>query len=250
MLALALLPLAAFADGPTTFRIQGGLFQDMAPSAFHTQHALLPLLARMGIQAELEVVRPGYVPKGGGIIEMRVQPVRGRLRPLCLPEQRPPWRLWGLALSSHLRDRKVSERMAQECQKALARHGMEAAFRILYDASAPQPGAALALFAHDQGGCILGADMAGAPGRPSEAIGRRVAEMMLEDMESGATVDRHLADQLIVFAALAEGESAWVVPQVTDHVETSLWLVETLLGAKAHLRGRHLRIEGIGYERA
>ena len=92
--------------------------------------------------------------------------------------------------------------------------------------------------------------MAGAPGRPSEAIGRRVAEMMLEDMESGATVDRHLADQLIVFAALAEGESAWVVPQVTDHVETSLWLVETLLGAKAHLRGRHLRIEGIGYERA
>jgi RNA 3'-terminal phosphate cyclase (ATP) len=250
MLALTLLPLAAFADGPTTFRIQGGLFQDMAPSAFHTQHALLPLLARMGIQAELEVVRPGYVPRGGGIIEMRVQPVRGRLRPLRLPEQRPPWRLWGLALSSHLQDRRVSERMAQECQKALARRGMEATFRILYDASAPQPGAALALFAHDQGGCILGADMAGAPGRPSEAIGRRVAETMLEDMESGATVDRHLADQLIIFAALAEGESEWVVPQVTDHVETNLWLVETLLGAKARLRGRHLCIEGIGYERA
>jgi len=250
MLALTLLPLAAFADGPCTFRLKGGLFQDMAPSAFHTQHALLPLLARMGLVAELEVVRPGYVPKGGGIIEMRVQPVRGKLRPLRLPEQRPPWRLWGLALASHLRQRRVAERMAQECNQTLARRGLSADFETWDDATAPQPGAALALFAHDQGGCMLGADMAGAPGRPSEEIGRQVARMLLEDMDRGATVDRHLADQLIVFAALAEGESEWVVPEVTDHVETNLWLVETLLGAKASLAGHRLRIEGIGYERA
>ena len=35
MLALALLPLAACAQGPQTFHLTGGLFQDFAPSVFH-----------------------------------------------------------------------------------------------------------------------------------------------------------------------------------------------------------------------
>jgi RNA 3'-terminal phosphate cyclase (ATP) len=35
MLALALLPVATFAQGPQTFHLTGGLFQDCAPSAFH-----------------------------------------------------------------------------------------------------------------------------------------------------------------------------------------------------------------------
>ncbi len=48
MLALTVLPVAAFADRPSRFRVRGGLFQDFAPSAFHTQHVLLPTLKHMG----------------------------------------------------------------------------------------------------------------------------------------------------------------------------------------------------------
>jgi RNA 3'-terminal phosphate cyclase (ATP) len=250
MLAMTLLPLAAFADGPCTFRISGGLFQDFAPPAFHMQQALLPLLARMGLQAELTVVRPGYVPKGSGVIELRTAPVQGRLRPLRLEQRQGQVRLGGIALSSHLKKRAVSDRMAQRCRQALQRRGLDATFQALYDDTAPQPGAALALFARDEGGCILGADQAGAPGRPSEAIGQAVARMLLEDLETGATVDRHLADQLILFAALAEGISEYRIPRMTEHVETNLWLAETILNAKARQEEYRLRIEGIGYERS
>ena len=42
MLALALLPLAAFAEAPLDVRIQGGVFQDFAPSPLHMRHVLLP----------------------------------------------------------------------------------------------------------------------------------------------------------------------------------------------------------------
>ncbi|GAG10077.1 unnamed protein product, partial [marine sediment metagenome] len=70
MMAMTLIPLACFAERPCTFRLKGGLFQDFAPSAYHTQRILLPRLARMGVQAELRIVRPGYVPKGAGIIEV------------------------------------------------------------------------------------------------------------------------------------------------------------------------------------
>jgi RNA 3'-terminal phosphate cyclase (ATP) len=76
MMALSLLPLAAFAQGPQSFHLSGGLFQDFAPSAFHLQHALLPLLRRMGLHVEFQMLRPGYVPTGGGTVTLTVEPVR------------------------------------------------------------------------------------------------------------------------------------------------------------------------------
>jgi RNA 3'-terminal phosphate cyclase (ATP) len=74
-----------------------------------------------------------------------------------------------------------------------------------------------------------------------------VVQTLLADLASGATVDRHLADQIIIFAALASGTSVLRLPQVTEHVYTNIWLVETILGARAHLEGHVLRIQGVGY---
>lgn len=248
MLALTVLPVAAFAPGPCRFRISGGLFQDFAPSAFHTQQVLLPTLRELGPEAFLEVVRPGYVPKGGGVIEVEVRPADAPWQPLHRPRPvNPPQRLWGIALSSHLRARRVSQRLAQACQRELEKHGLSADFEVRYDETAPQPGAALALFAAGEQGERLGADRAGAPGRRAEDIGREVAQMLISDLASGASVDRFLADQVILYAALARGESRFLIPSLTDHVQTNLWLVEEILGAKWKLTGNLLVVQGVGY---
>ena len=61
-------------------------------------------------------------------------------------------------------------------------------------------------------------------------------------------VDRHLADQLILFAALAEGTTKVLIPRMTEHIETNLWLVQKILGAKTSQTGNKLRIEGIGFQ--
>jgi len=116
MLALAILPVAAFAAGPCTFRLSGGLFQNFAPSAFHFQHALLPLLRRLGLKADLRLLRPGYVPTGGGSILLEVEPVTGNLKPLRLIDPGSDLRLWGISLASRLGERKVAHRMATSCQ--------------------------------------------------------------------------------------------------------------------------------------
>ena len=246
MLALALLPVVAFARGAHVVRLTGGLFQDFAPTAFHVQHALLPLLYRMGLSADLRIVRPGYVPTGGGSLELTVAPVAGQLRSLHLVQHTGELRYWGLALASHLQPRQVSQRMAHACQEVLKSRGLQADIRLLNDDTAPQAGAALALFAAAPN-AQLGADRAGALRRRAESIGRFVAHALLQDLDSGATVDRYLADQLIIFAALAQGASEFLLPRVTDHVRTNIWLVETILGARAHIDGQHLRIEGVGY---
>lgn len=248
MLAFSLLPVAAFASEPCAFELTGGLFQDFAPSAFHMQSVLLPMLGKMGLRADITIVRPGYVPKGGGVIDLKVEPIR-ELHPLVLGEKGKLLSIKGIALSSHLKDKKVSERMARACQSALKTQGHVAEIEIVYDETALQEGAALALFAETDHGTFLGADMAGRLGRRSEEIGRKVAQILMEDLETKSSVDRYVADQLILFAALARGRSRFKIPRVTEHVVTNLWLVEQILGAKASLEHNWIEIEGACFEK-
>jgi len=247
MFAQALLPLACFAEKPSKFRLQGGLFQDFAPSAYHMKFILLPLLKQMGIQAELEIIRPGYVPKGKGIIEIEVEPVE-KLKPLNLIEQGKITSINGIALSSHLEEKKVSQRMAQECRKILSSQGYKVEIKEIYDKSSLQEGAALAIYADTSSGSVIGSDRAGRPGRRSESIGRYVAQNFMEDVNTGAAVDRYIADQLIIYAGLAEGTTRYSIPRITEHVETNLWLIEEFLGARTKISGNLIiEIEGIGF---
>jgi len=255
MLALSVIPLGLFGDTPSTYMITGGLFQDFAPSAYHVLHVLLPLLRRMGADITLSIIRPGYVPKGHGMIRIDVAPRRTPLVPLSLTHRGTVTDIRGTALSSHLKDRSVSHRMAEECARTLAAQGYIPHIENIYDTrKAPafrsasiQPGAVLTAWALTDTGCVLGADMAGARGRPAEFIGTRVARKLLATLQTDATVDEHIADQLIPFAALAEGWSTYIIPRMTEHIDTRLWLARTILGARTEVRDNIIRIKGIGY---
>lgn len=246
MLLMTILPIAIFAKRESRFRIKGGLFQDFAPSAFHMKYVLFPTLRKMGIEAELEIIRPGYVPRGEGIIEARVKPLSGRIKPLRLEEQGEIKEIRGISLSSHLENRKVSHRMAKEAKKVLKRYGFSADIELIYDKEALQEGASLFLLAETSTGCLIGSDMAGRPGRPSEEIGRRVAENLMEDIIEGATADRYLIDQLVIYCALSDGESIYKIPFRTEHLETNLYLTEKILGSGWEIEDKTLRIRGIG----
>lgn len=244
MLALGILPLACLGPEPLTARITGGVFQDFAPSPHHMQHVLAPLLARMGVEMELRVLRAGYVPRGAGVIELRVRPARRALLPLVLTEQGDVDRVRGVAFASHLGERRVAERMAATCEEQLRSAGLPCEIEREDDDQALHPGATLAAWAETTTGARLGADRVGARRRSSEAIGRTVAGHLLADLATGATTDRHAADQLVLFAALAQGTSEYAVPRPTEHLETNLWLAERF-GAAARLEGKRVRVEGL-----
>ena len=248
MLALSILPLACFANSPVTARITGGVFQDFAPSPHHMQNVLAPLLQRMGLSLRLAVVRAGYVPKGAGVIELSVRPIERPLHALTLTEQGFLREVSGIAFSSHLRERRVSERMARVCEGHLANAGLSSKIERLYDTAALHAGASLVVWGESSTGCILGADRAGALRRSSEVIGRFVAEKFLADLTTGATVDQHIADQLVLFATLADGTSRYLVPRQTEHLASNLRLAEQF-GAKVEVRGKEVTIEGVGFHR-
>lgn len=247
-LALAVLPVLAFSSLPMAIELRGGLFQDFAPSFYHLVHLLFSLLNRMGVEASARMERPGYVPAGGGIWRLAVTPTRSTLRPLLLDTPNKVAKVWGIALSSRLKKQLVSDRMAESAKRALEPAGYHPDIEVIYEDSALQAGAGLAIFADLSSGARIGSDRAGARGRRSENIGTHVARQLLEDLKTGATLDRYASDQIIPFAALAAGESQLRIPRVSKHIESSAWLSREFQGADVRAVEHELTVKGVGFQ--
>jgi RNA 3'-terminal phosphate cyclase (ATP) len=71
------------ADAPSTVRITGGTLNPMAPPAQFVQRSYCRALAAMGAQVEVDVLRAGFYPAGGGVVTASVTPC-AQLKPLTL----------------------------------------------------------------------------------------------------------------------------------------------------------------------
>lgn len=246
MLAQALLPIALFGKIPSRFTLKGGVFQEFAPSGRHLQYVLLPILYKMGARAQLDIVRPGYVPQGGGEIQLKVEPLH-TLTSIELLQRGEIKAIKGFSLSSHLKSKLVSQRMAKSAEHFLKKVRGLKEFQIIEDETAIQSGACLTLILETTSGLILGADIVGKMNLSSEKIGKMAAEQLLQDWERGATVDRFIADQLILYAALADKKSSYKIPFSTEHISANLWVIKKILKVQALLSNQILEIEGIGF---
>jgi RNA 3'-terminal phosphate cyclase (ATP) len=77
------------------------------------------------------------------------------------------------------------------------------------------------------------------------AVGREAAENLFREIEAQATVDVHLADMLVPYVALADGNSVYLTQDVTDHLDTNIWLTQKILGAEFQVTkvGNRYRVE-------
>ena len=75
------LPALLLAEGESNLVLEGGTHNPMAPPVDFLEKAYLPLVNRLGPRVEVQLVRPGFYPAGGGKFTVRVQPAKqlGRL---------------------------------------------------------------------------------------------------------------------------------------------------------------------------
>ena len=96
----------------------------------------------------------------------------------------------------------------------------------------PAPGTT-AIAATEPGmGGWAGCSALGARGKPAEQVGREAAQAFTRFLASRAALDLHLADQLLLYAALAEGTTALTVEAITEHTRTNLWVIGQFLGPR------------------
>ena len=233
MLLLTVLPLCAFAKAPVRLHVtKGGTDVRNAPTINYLKHVLLDVLTRMGLEASLTVVKYGYYPKGMGEITLKVQPCP-KLKLIRIQEFGKIEEVCGVSVCTFLADRKVAERQAKAANELLKVRGYKTDIQVVNDMSNPlQKGSSLVIWTKTDKGAVLGGDAIGELGKPSEAVGREAAENFLKEVGSKATVDVHLADMLVPYVALAEGESVYLSRVMTDHLDANIWLAQKILGVE------------------
>jgi len=250
----AVMPAAAYLPKPMKFEVTGGTDVKWSPTIDYVRFVVLPNLEMMGYKATLEVHRRGHYPKGGGKITMLIQPT-GKLRSLSLRERSEPQRISGLShcvrLPSH-----VAERQAKAAEAYLRGSGYSDV-KVQVENYAPDKdfhvgsGSGLALFCRLSSGSVVGADALGERGKPAESVGREAAGKLTKELSSEMPLDRHMADILIPYMAVAEGFSDIATSEITMHTLTNIWVAEQLVDVKFNVTGEpgkagRISVEGAG----
>ena len=76
LIAQTLLPVLFFSQTPSTLVIKGGTHVPWSPPAHYLSTVFLPALKEMGPAANLEIRQWGFYPRGGGEIQIHLNPVR------------------------------------------------------------------------------------------------------------------------------------------------------------------------------
>ena len=223
----AVLPVALMCTERLVMGITGGTDVRAAPPLDYFRYVFLPLLSLMGGRVSLHVVKRGYYPRGGGEVKVEVEP-GARLRPLALETRGPLSEVRGIAHVSNL-PTHITARMARAAQEALPPVPVpQIEQQQLAWPQAMGQGGAIVLWAHC-GHDVLGAATTAQRGVPAERLGDEVGRALRAEIESGATLDVHAADQLLVYAALANGPSHFTVRTLSSHASTTMWVIERFL---------------------
>jgi RNA 3'-phosphate cyclase len=231
LLLQALVPVMLAAGEPASVRVTGGTDVRGAPPLDYFREVLLKHLARMHVPVDLHVYRRGYYPRGGGQVEVTLAARhRPRLRPLLADTAGALRRIGGTAhvanLPAHIAERMRSALLASLGETLAPLAEIDTA--VLSRREAIGTGGAVVAWAETENS-VLGAGSVAERGVRAEALGEKAGGELHADLGSGAALDVHAADQILVYLALAEGQSSFTARELTLHAQTAIWLIEQFL---------------------
>lgn len=241
-----LAPIALFSDGPTNLFIQGGTDVKWAPTTAFLDNIFYPLLNQMNANLQIQTHKQGFYPQGGGKVTFKSTPV-GFLEPYN-PETPNIESVQGISICGTL-PTHVAERQAKRASDYIQdKFPVQIHLRTV---SSFSPGSSICLWAKGSG-INLGSDSLGERGKPAEKVGLKAATVLLDQIQTGANVDKHTADHLILPCSLANGVSRFMMSEVTLHLLTAVDLAQTFTGSKIKVDGKlgkpgTVTIQGIGY---
>jgi RNA 3'-terminal phosphate cyclase (ATP) len=234
-----LLPLA-LAEGASQLTLRGGTHVAWSPPLDYLKRVYLPTLARMGVQAKVNVQKWGWYPVGGGEVEAVVQGTgskqraTSRLNGLDLNERGPLLRVRGVSASSNL-PKHIRMRQEVAALQALRASGINARIDVV-DTPSKGQGTVVFLWAEFEN-AAAGFTSLGKLGKPAERVAEEAVDQLLAFVHGDAALDRHLADQLVLPLALAGGPSRFTTEAATQHLLTNAWVVNQFLPGRVRVEG-------------
>ncbi|RMD58630.1 RNA 3'-terminal phosphate cyclase [Candidatus Woesearchaeota archaeon] len=250
LLLQALLLPCTLANKKHTLTIRGGTDVAWSMPADYLKEIVIPQYCRIG-GIEMRLFRRGYYPKGGGEIQISFKPryklkdfkttkcLIGALqeRAFNLTEQGKLISIKGVShASADLESARVAERQASAAKSTLSSLSVPILIDSHYSKTLSS-GSGLTLWAiFSKNGEVnpeqpirIGADALGEAGKPAEAVGGEAAIKLLEEINSGAPVDKHLADAIIPLMSIVR-PSTIRTSSITPHTRTNIRVAEQFFG--------------------
>ncbi len=218
LLIQSIMPIAAYSPERTSLRITGGNDVAWSPSIDYMKEVTLKALSKIGCRASIRLIERGYYPKGGGAVEIEIDPSRIK----GVDFKREKNEIYGISHCSNLPEH-VAKRQADSAKKVLEENGMEAHISSKAE-NYLSTGSGITLWSG-----LIGSVNIGKKGLPSEKVGSQAAQMLLDELLSREAVDTHLADQLIPYMGLA-GSGSFTTRKLTPHCLTNIHVTEQFLG--------------------
>jgi RNA 3'-phosphate cyclase len=222
---------AAFAPDPVNISLIGGTDVRWSPSVDYIQNVTIPLLEKMGYKIKLELIGRGHFPRGGGILNAKITPIK-KLNTIELlnPEIDA---ITGISHAINL-PRHVAERQASSAEKILKNSGYDVDIMIEHSDNGIGQGSGLVLWTN--GPTYLGGSAVGERGKPAEKVGVEAANDLIHALQSNSPLDKYMGDQIIPYMALA-GDSVVKTAELTLHTLTNIKLVEKITSKKFQIDG-------------
>ncbi|CAE7758268.1 RTCA, partial [Symbiodinium pilosum] len=222
-----LFPLA-FAGGTSEVEMRGGTDVDFSPPFDFMVRALTPTVAKMGVKVTAHCQHRGFFPTGGGLVNLYVDGLAGALKPIVIDKRGHVTKIEAICYAtppSGWLDEEDVTRTEEDFEPWLLEE--------LADSGAPKPKvqvrceaeqmpegqkvfkAACDILVEMSGGGVFhasGGPLDGPKGRGSlydvwGAAAEKALVPLKAQLKTGAALDEHLLDQLILPASLAAGSS-------------------------------------------
>lgn len=259
LLIQAILPVLLFGESDSRVTIRGGTNVAWSPPIDYMKHVFLHNLAKLGVSADISVLRRGHYPRGGGEVILTVRRAREALRPINVVKR---GKLLGLSVISYCvkLPKHVAERQAKAALDILERvlpvkKDVEVEWYPPEKDPHLDPGSGILVYVDAEPGVRLGADALGERGKPAEKVGAEAADKLLRNVETGMAFDEHMADMIIPYLFLADGASEIGVAKLTSHAVTAIEIAKLFFPeASVRVEGEEgkpaiIAVRGVGFSR-
>ncbi len=218
------LPLALRGTTPSELTLIGGTHVSTSPCFHFLDTTWRRYMELCGLRVSLRMNRPGFYPRGGGVVEVFIQPCP-QLHGVQLGT-RSVVKAGGFSAVAGL-DESIARRQARRAVFRLQQYGLKAQLRE--ETWQGGPGTVLAVELNTTPVPTLFFAL-GARGKPAERVADEAVDQVISYLDAGdALVDAHSGDQLVLPLALAEGPSEYRVAEVTRHLTTNIAVIRRFL---------------------
>lgn len=224
----SLIPAISLSNNHAEIELVGGTDVKWSPTIDYFRYVLRDAYKAIGIEFDLEVIKRGYYPKGGGIVKCIIKPARLKAAEFT-SDYRPEPKIVSICsmLPKHVAERQIAAALAR-----LEKEGIICNKYSLSLARSLSAGSSILVYSASDYGVYIGGDAIGEKGKPAEKVGQEAAEKFLKPYNSNASIDKYLADMLVLPLSLADSRSRFIVNEMSKHLETNLYIVKSIVNCR------------------